>query len=69
MDSQHKCKYKENMIVKGNIDILIAKTESELLEQQGKIEEINNMLILLNVNVIEYKNTMSPVTKRNGYSV
>ena len=69
MDSQHKCKYKENMILNRNIDILIAKTESELLEQQQKIEEINNMLILLNVNVIEYKNTMSPVTKRNGNSV
>ena len=66
MDSQHKSKYKEKIIVEGNIDDLIAKTESELLEQQQKIEEINNKLILLNTSSIEDKKPLNLIKKRNG---
>ena len=66
MDSQHKCKYKENTILKGNIDAIIAKTESELLEQQQKIEEVNNMLFLLNLSYTEDIMPLNLITKRNG---
>ena len=66
MDSQHKSKYKEKIIVEGNIDDLIAKTEGELLEQQQKIEEFNNKLILLNISSIEDKKPLNLIKKRNG---
>ena len=66
MDSQHKSKYKEKIIVEGNIDDLIAKTEGELLEQQQKIEEFNNKLILLNISSTEDKKPLNLIKKRNG---
>ena len=66
MDLQTKSKFKEKMVVKGSIDNLIAKTESELLEQQQKIEEINNMLFLLNISYTEDNKPLNLITKRNG---
>ena len=66
MDLQTKSKFKEKMVVKENIDNLIAKTESELLEQQQKIEEINNMLFLLNISFTEDNKPLNLITKRNG---
>ena len=66
MDLQTKSKFKEKMVVKGSIDNLIAKTESELLEQQQKIEEINSMLFLLNISYTEDNKPLNLITKRNG---